>query len=42
MLWKQKEGTGLEYPQIYKLSSEEARARGETALFRESKKMNVA
>jgi len=32
----------LEYPQIYKLSSEEARARGETALFRESKKMNVA
>ena len=42
MLWKQKERTGLEYPQIYKLSSEEARGRGETALFRESKKMNVA
>lgn len=32
----------MEYPQIYKLSPEEARARGETALFRESKRMNVA
>lgn len=32
----------MEYPQIYKLSPEEAGARGETALFRESKRMNVA
>ena len=32
----------MEYPQIYKLSPEEARAMGETALFRESKRMNVA
>ena len=32
----------MEYPQIYKLSPEEARARGATALFRESKRMNVA
>ena len=32
----------MEYPQVYKRSPEEARAVGETALFRESKKMNVA
>ena len=32
----------MEYPQVYELSPAEARARGETSLFRESKKMNVA
>ena len=32
----------MEYPQVYELSPAEARARGETSLFRESKKLNVA
>jgi len=32
----------VEYPQVYKRSPEEARAVGETALFRESHKLNIA
>ena len=32
----------MEYPQVYKRSPEEARAVGETALFRESHKLNIA
>ena len=32
----------MEYPQIYKCSPAEARERGETALFRESHKLNIA
>ena len=32
----------MEYPQIYKRSPAEARERGETALFRESHKLNIA
>ena len=32
----------MEYPQIYKRSPAEAREREETALFRESHKLNIA
>ena len=32
----------MEYPEIYKLSAAEARAREETALFRASHKLNIA